>query len=167
MLQRVQSIFMTLAALAMVAMLFFPLWEKSDSQFDSEQRQYAIMDTFQLTYEQHNTSTGEVQLLGTKDTFLLSAGAILAALVMFFSISKYKNRLTQVKLNALFSMLTAATLLGTYLYISKANALFDPLKPGTFLIGFYLPIVAMMNNFLANRFIRKDEKLVKSMDRLR
>ena len=167
MLQRVQTIFMTIAALAMILMLFFPIWEKSDRQFEAEKREYAIMDVFQLRYEQHNTSTEEVQLLGTQDTFLLSVGAIASALVMLFSITRYKNRMTQVKLNALFSLLTAATLVGTYLYTSKANGLFDPTIQGTFLIGFYLPIVAMLNNFLANRFIRKDEQLVRSADRIR
>ncbi|WP_425393101.1 DUF4293 domain-containing protein [Ekhidna sp.] len=167
MLQRVQTIFMTIAAIAMILMLFFPIWEKSDSNFEAEKREYAIMDAFQLRYEQHITETGEVQLLGTQDTFWISAGAIVAALVMFFSISKYKNRMTQVKLNALFSLITAGVLVGSYVYIMKANQLFDPEAQGTFLIGFYLPIVAMLNNFLANRFIRKDEALVRSADRIR
>ena len=167
MLQRVQTIFMTIAAIAMLLILFFPIWEKSDTQYEAEKREYAIMDAFQLRYEQHITETGEVQLLGTKDTFWLSVGAIAAALVMFFSITRYKNRMTQVKLNALFSLITAATLVGMYLYISKANQLFEPQTQGTFLIGFYLPIVGMLNNFLANRFIRKDEKLVRSADRIR
>lgn len=167
MLQRVQTIFMTIAALAMILMLFFPIWEKSDQNYEAEKREYAIMDAFQLRYEQHIPETGEVQLLGTQDTFLLSIGSILAALVMLFSVTRYKNRMTQVKLNALFSLITAGTLVGTYLYISKANGLFDPQVQGTFLIGFYLPIVAMLNNFLANRFIRKDEQLVRSADRIR
>ncbi len=166
MLQRVQTIFMTIAAVAMILMLFFPIWEKSDQQFDADQREYAIMDAFQLEYKQIDKEANEV-MLGTQTTFILSVGAIAAALVMMFSITRYKNRMTQVKLNALFSLLTAATLVGTYLYTSKANALFDPTVPGTFLIGFYLPIAAMLNNFLANRFIRKDEQLVKSADRIR
>jgi glucan phosphoethanolaminetransferase (alkaline phosphatase superfamily) len=167
MLQRIQSVFMFFAALSMIAMLFFPLWEKSDTKIDAVEREYAIMDAFTLRYEQHNTETGEIQLLGTQNTMLISIAAVLAAAVMFFSISRFKNRLTQVKLNALFSLLVAGVLGGTYFYITKANALFDETIPGTILIGFYLPIVAMFNNFLANRFIRKDEKLVRSADRIR
>ncbi|WP_420317472.1 DUF4293 domain-containing protein [Ekhidna sp.] len=167
MLQRVQTIFMTIAAIAMILMLFFPIWEKSDSNFEAEKREYAIMDAFKLRYEQHIAESGEVQLLGTQDTFWISAGALLAALVMLFSITRYKNRMTQVKLNALFSLITAGVLVGTYVYINKANQLFDPQVQGTFLIGFYLPIVGMLNNFLANRFIRKDEALVRSADRIR
>ena len=167
MLQRAQTIFMTIAAVAMILILFFPIWEKSDNQYEETTREYAIMDSFQLRYEQHNSETGEVRSLGTRDTFWISVGSLIGALVMLFSVTRYKNRMTQVKLNTLFSLITAGTLSGMYLYISKANGLFDPQVQGTFLIGFYLPIVAMLNNFLANRFIRKDEQLVRSADRIR
>lgn len=167
MLQRIQTIFMTIAAVSMLLVLFFPIWEKSDQDFEAEKREYAVMNAFELRYEQHNTTSGEVELLGMQSTILISIGAVLSALVMFWSITRYKNRMTQVKLNALFSLLSAGTFVGIYVYIGKANALFDPTIFGQFLIGFYLPIVAMFNNFIANRFIRKDEKLVRSMDRIR
>ena len=167
MLQRIQTIFMTLAAIAMILVLFFPIWEKSDQRYDEERREYAIMNAFELRYEQRTSDNSVSELLGTQSTLPISIGAGLSALVMLISITRYKNRMTQVKLNALFSLLSAATFVGIYFYISKANALFDPTVFGTFLIGFYLPIVAMFNNFIANRFIRKDEKLVRSMDRIR
>lgn len=167
MLQRIQTIFMTLAATAMILVLFFPIWEKSDQDFEDENREYAIMNAFELRYELRNKENEPTELLGSQSTLLISIGAVLSALVMLFSITRYKNRKTQVKLNALFSLLSAATFVGIYLYISKANALFNPEIFGTFLIGFYLPIVAMLNNFIANRFIRKDEALVRSADRIR
>lgn len=167
MLQRIQTIFMILAAAAMVALLFLPIWEKADQNVDAEVREYALMNAFELRYEQHDTTKERVTLLGSQSTLWISVGAILSALVMLLSISQYKNRMTQVKLNALFSLLSAGTFVGIYVYISKASALFDPAVFGQFLIGFYLPIVAMFNNFIANRFIRKDEQLVRSMDRIR
>jgi len=36
-----------------------------------------------------------------------------------------------------------------------------------FLTGAYIPIINLLFLFLANRFILKDEKLVRSVDRLR
>ena len=75
--------------------------------------------------------------------------------------------MTQVKLNALFSLLAAVTLVGIVYYSTKANALMLPTQSGQFLLGFYLPVVGMLNNFLAMRFIRKDEALVRSADRIR
>jgi hypothetical protein len=38
---------------------------------------------------------------------------------------------------------------------------------GQYLIGTYLPMGAMVCNLIANRFIRRDENLVRSADRLR
>ncbi|MEM6644307.1 MAG: DUF4293 domain-containing protein [Bacteroidota bacterium] len=167
MLQRIQTIFMFLAVVAMGLVLVFPIWEKSDQNFDAKSREYAIMNAFELRYEQRNAENEVEEILATESTLPISIGAGLSALVMLISITQFKNRMTQVKLNALFSLLAAATFVGIYLYISKANALFDPSVFGIFLVGFYLPIFAMLNNFIANRFIRKDEKLVRSMDRIR
>lgn len=162
MLQRVQSIFMFLAAIAMIAMTFFPLWEKADF----ETSRLITMNAFEVTYDQQNEA-GEMERLGTQNVLLISLGAFLAAGVMLFSIFKYKNRMVQVKLNALFSLLVACTIVGAVYYSFKANELMNPEVPGSYLLGFYLPVVAMFNNFLANRFIRKDEALVKSADRIR
>lgn len=162
MIQRVQTIFMFIAVLAMIAMTFFPLWQKSDL----ETSRLITMNAFEITFEQQNAS-GQMELLATQNVMLISIGAFLAAGVMLFSIFKYKNRMTQVKLNALFSLISAITIVGVVYYSLKGNALMLPEKQGTFLMGFYLPIVAMFNNFLANRFIRKDEALVRSADRIR
>ncbi|MEM9895072.1 MAG: DUF4293 domain-containing protein [Bacteroidota bacterium] len=169
MLQRVQTIFMAFATAAMVAFLFLPIWGKSqdDPAKEQEEYEYVLMSAFQIEYTLRSDTGKEQQVLGTQSTLPLSGGAIGAALIMIFSISQFKNRLTQMKLNALFSLFAVGTLLGSYFYITKANALFDPVVQGNFLVGFFLPIVAMFNNFIANRFIRRDEKLVRSADRIR
>ncbi len=38
---------------------------------------------------------------------------------------------------------------------------------GSYQVGFWAVLVAMVLNMLANRFIRKDEALVRSVDRIR
>lgn len=154
---------MFIAAVSMIAMTFLPLWEKADT----ESSQLVTMNSFEIIYQQQNQETGAMELLGRRNVMILSIGAFLAAGVMLFSIFKYRNRMTQVKLNALFSLLVAATLIGVVILALKSNALFAPERQGNYLLGFYLPIVAMLNNFLANRFIRKDEALVRSADRIR
>lgn len=163
MLQRVQSIFMFFAAIAMIAMTFFPLWVKSDI----ETGEIVTMTAFEVTFEQENSETKERQLLASQNIIYISIGAFLAGAVMIFSLSRYKNRMTQVKLNALFSLLCALILVGVVINMTKANQLIHPEFSGQYKLGFFLPIVAMFNNFLANRFIRKDEALVKSADRIR
>ncbi|NJN43252.1 MAG: DUF4293 domain-containing protein [Flammeovirgaceae bacterium] len=39
--------------------------------------------------------------------------------------------------------------------------------PGEYGLAFWLPAVAMVSNLIANRFIRKDEKLVRDSERIR
>ncbi len=162
MIQRVQSIFMLIAAVAMISMTFFPLWQKADL----ETSRLVTMNAFEIRFEQQ-TASGTMELLGVQNVMLISIGAFLAAGIMLFSLFKYKNRMAQVKLNALFSLISALTIVGVVYFSLKGNALILPEQQGTFLMGFYLPIVAMFNNFLANRFIRKDEALVRSADRIR
>lgn len=146
----------------MISMTFFPLWQKADL----ETSRLVTMNAFEIRFEQQ-TASGTMELLGVQNVMLISIGAFLAAGIMLFSLFKYKNRMAQVKLNALFSLISALTIVGVVYFSLKGNALILPEQQGTFLMGFYLPIVAMFNNFLANRFIRKDEALVRSADRIR
>ncbi|MEM6831483.1 MAG: DUF4293 domain-containing protein [Bacteroidota bacterium] len=163
MIQRIQSIFMFLAAVAMISMTFFPLWQKADL----ETSRLITMNAYEVRFEQQVENSSEMELLGITQVIPISIGAFLAAGVMLFSIFQYRKRITQVKLNALFSLLTAGTIVAIVLYSLKANELMTPQVRGNYLLGFYLPVFAMFNNFIANRFIRKDEALVRSADRIR
>ena len=73
----------------------------------------------------------------------------------------------QLKLG-MFNSFLISLLLGAFFWAIKEGntALADPDK-GDFMIGFYVPMLAILLNFAANRFIKKDEALVRSVDRLR
>ncbi|NQX93087.1 MAG: DUF4293 family protein [Flavobacteriales bacterium] len=43
----------------------------------------------------------------------------------------------------------------------------EDLKLDWYLVGFYMPFVALLFNFMAARAIRRDQELLKSLDRLR
>jgi len=62
-----------------------------------------------------------------------------------------------------------AGVLGISLYIatSYGNEMLRPEMEGTYKLGFFLPAFALIFNVLSNRFIRRDEKLVRSVDRIR
>jgi hypothetical protein len=64
-------------------------------------------------------------------------------------------------------MLTAIMGIVLYrtLYMGKSYG--SPSDQGDYLLGFYALIAALIFNALANRFIRRDEKLVRGSDRLR
>lgn len=87
-----------------------------------------------------------------------------SVLLAIISIFKYKNRQTQFVLNRLNSLFIFI-LLGVFVYV--------PLMiPGETQvsekgIGLFFPIISIVFLVLANKAIKKDERLVKSVDRLR
>ena len=151
MLQRIQTVFLVLVALFMLLTLFFPLWTTDGSQ------------GYDLTLTAWKFTNGEEEI--TFPYFLVAALAIASLVVTIIEISKYNNRLLQMKLGALNSLLMAGTLgLSVYFYrdlVKEFNIM------GEFGISLWFPAIAMIFNVLANRYIRKDEKLVRSADRIR
>jgi uncharacterized membrane protein len=157
MLQRFQTVFLAVVVLSMVATLFFPIWTKADNEAERMMK----LTAFSLkTYEGQAESS-------SKSTFYIAVLALAAAAVAGYSITQYQKRITQIKLGALSSFLMAALLL-TCLYLSnQAEKELNPTEQGNYVIGFFLPVVGLVGNLLANRFIRRDEMLVRSADRLR
>ncbi len=91
--------------------------------------------------------------------------AVASATVAFIEITKFKNRLTQIKLGALNSLFMAATIISSVWFATnliKANE-----AGGGYGLGMWLPGLAVICNLVANFFIRKDERLVRDSDRLR
>jgi glucan phosphoethanolaminetransferase (alkaline phosphatase superfamily) len=162
MIQRVQTIFLFLVAVSMIVMLFLPIWQKSDPATS----EMLTMDAFNLYFVKVQED-GTRELIDTKPTYYISILAVITAIVALFSIFKYTNRMLQIKLGALISFLILILMMLTYYLFTKANSILLPNQQGEFLYGFYLPALALIFNFLANRFIRKDEKLVRSADRIR
>lgn len=157
MIQRIQSVFLFFVAVSMVLMLFFPLWQKVDPSSSEN----VVMDSFYLTYEK---SEG---IVTTENTFYIAIVAVLIALVALISIFQFKNRLRQIKLGALISFLILGIMILSVYFVMQGEKLILPEQRGQYLWAFYLPLVALVFNFLSNRFIRKDEMLVRSADRIR
>ena len=162
MIQRIQSILLLLSAIAMGLMLFFPLWQKVSIDPPEEAR----LDAFHLSYDVLSPATGSKQSI-LKNTFYIAILGSLSAVISLYSIFQYKNRLRQIQLGSLNSLLIGMTLGLLMYFVLKAETLLEPTRQGNYLLGFYLPLASLLCNFTANRFIRKDEKLIKSMDRIR
>lgn len=157
MIQRVQSIFLFVLGTCMILSLLFTSWQKTNTTTQEQ----ATLNSFYLTHMKGG------QLISSTPTFYIAILAVVSALVAFYSISRFRNRLLQIKLGALNSLLMAGVL-GLTLWLSRQGEdLFTQPQYGTYSLGLYLPIVAMICNILANRFIRRDENLVRSADRMR
>jgi hypothetical protein len=138
MIQRIQTVFLLLTFVVTgVLMFFIPLWTSNTGKAF-----YFMQDQFYTV------------LLG------------LSTMLTIVSIISFKKRQNQFVLNRL-NIILNLILLGLFVYRSlnlsgeTANAVSEK---G---IGMFLPIVAIVLLVLANKAIKKDEDLVKSVDRLR
>ncbi|GGZ34023.1 hypothetical protein GCM10007049_29180 [Echinicola pacifica] len=159
MIQRVQTIFLLLVAIAMLLVTYFPIW----TQVNIDQTEMLKLTGWNLS--KVYVDSGEVSEL--MPTFYIGILAIIAAVVAIYSLSQFKNRTKQMFLNMINSIIMVVNL-GIIVYLTYSKNLdFNPTASGAFMIGFYCIIAAMVFNIVANRFIRKDELLIKSVDRIR
>lgn len=97
--------------------------------------------------------------------FLITGSLTLSSVLSLLAIFQYKNRKLQSK-NVLISMIGQVTALG-----SAAGILFSLGAINTGALGeigsILLLLLGWICQFLANRAIKKDEELIKSMDRIR
>lgn len=149
---------MALGAICMFAVLFTPIWWKQSMETD----ELVMLDALKMLYTKGGEEVVKI------NTFYIAILSFLSASVFIGSIFSYKNRLNQVKLNLLNTLLMIAVLgLNTYFLWFEGIQMFDMQNQGSFGTGYYLPVAALFFNMIANRFIRKDDKMVRSMDRLR
>jgi hypothetical protein len=158
MLQRIQTVFLFLAFLAAVVLFFFPLAGI-----------YATNATYKFyIYEMKNMVPGEPSLFTFMTTLPLLLLNIIAGMLAIVSIFLYKNRVTQMKLvrlAILLEIILIALIFFIYARIIEKNLFVVPDYLDE--AGIYFPLITLVFLILANRSILKDEKLVRSVDRLR
>lgn len=164
MIQRIQTIFLLGVAILMGMTNAYYIWgEKS-----ADDMTVATLTTLKMKVVETAGTLNDFSddtIIREDGTWYLGALSIIAAMIAIFSILQFKNRLNQMKLGALNALIMAATLGLSYYKIYQYEGLIE--GQGNISFGFFLPAGAMFLNIIANRFIRKDEKLVKSVDRIR
>ena len=156
MIQRIQTLFLVLVIIANVLIFFFPL-----TSFLTELNYYKLY----ITELKNMTPGSEIHFssIVTLPLILLNIAMIFLTIVSIF---KYKNRLLQIRLNKFNILLTIFIIVGIFFGYPKLVEMGINASPA-FSIGAYFPIASLILLFFANRFILKDEKLIKSADRLR
>lgn len=144
MIQRIQTLFLVLAAAASFGAIGMPLATASES--------IAASALFQDSVFSANDNIVVLVL------FAVGAALAVAAVVLF------KNRPVQLILSLLAMLANAAGgLWAGYLFSQDGGQA----SGAQMSWGIILPIVAIFSHVMARRSIRKDEQLVRSMDRLR
>ncbi len=157
MIQRIQSVFLLLLALAMLSVLVLPLWHKIDG----------------LTHQELTLTAFGFEAKGVPvpafpvPVWVIGGLAMASAAVAVFEIFQFRNRLKQLLLGSVNLLLITATLGAGFYFSNQGEQMLNLKLEGSAQAGFYLPTLALVLNLLANRFIRRDEQLVRSADRLR
>ena len=151
MLQRIQSLYLFIASVMMAALYKIPLLSlKSDTE------------VFIISYEGMTDFASQELISQNLTGFILFLAAVLLPLATIFM---FKNRKFQIKLTNYTILLNAAFLLVNAYYVFQIFKQLD-VKIG-FELGMLLPVLSIVFLFLAKRYIRKDEELIRSVDRIR
>jgi len=156
MLQRIQSVFLFVVVLTSITLFFLPVISFISELLYMKLYIYKF-ETLTPESDVHFTFAMVLPLL------LLNAGVLLLSLVTIF---RYRDRILQIKLVRFTMLLSMLLIVGIFVFypfllMKSSAAEYD------FEIGAYIPIINLLFLFLANRYILKDEKLVRSVDRLR
>ncbi len=138
MIQRIQTVYLFLALVFSGVLPFvFPLWK----------------------------TTGEIPFYFMENSYYTILFGLSTSLSVI-SILAYKKRQNQFVLNRL-NLISNVILLGLFVYRSLMISGETAEAVSEKGIGMFLPIVSIVLLVLANKAIKKDEDLVKSVDRLR
>jgi len=144
MIQRIQSVYLLIATLLSGGLIFIlNLW-KNEEGID-----FFVMDSF------------------TSESILLKVMSVLffvSAALTLIAIFQFKKRQLQFVLGRL-SILTNFIIIGIIVYFTQnLSGEINVSEKG---IGLLIPILTIVFVVIANKAIKKDEELVKSVDRLR
>jgi type IV secretory pathway TrbD component len=151
--QRIQTLFLVLVVASMIASFFLPIWKIEEAGKE--------MQLYPLHF---STIENEVK---TTQYFPFSITAILmvaAATIAIMEIRRFDNRMTQVKLGTLNSLILAGVLASAVYFYNQVTQQYGY---GKFGLSIWIPFIGVTCNWLAIRFIRRDEKMVRDSDRIR
>ncbi|BDD03422.1 DUF4293 domain-containing protein [Aureibacter tunicatorum] len=154
MIQRIQTVFLVLVVVLLGAAMFLPT-------FAGNVQELTLFGLKKVV------AGKEIQ----SEFMPYGIAGILASVSLLIAIAEivsFKNRVLQLKLGLFNSLLLLINMAGSFYfaYSLKAEVLGVKMELGPKL-GIFLLMGAVVLNQLASKFIRKDDNLVKSVDRIR
>ncbi len=153
MIQRIQTVYLALAFTALMLTFVFPF------------AQYVIGENVYL-FNIYGLSMSDAATNLVSVPFLYTIPVV--ALFSLVQLLLFKNRKRQIGVGRV-NLIFVVALIGLLFYttLTMGSKLSGAEVETGYGIGLFLPVVALAFIILANRGIVKDEKLVKSLDRLR
>ena len=154
MIQRIQSLFLVFSAVSGICSFFIPFWTYSGVDYAYT---FGTLGVKLINGNAQSIAVGTLPLI-----ILIGLNVILDFVALFY----FKNRLKQVKINT-FNLFISIVIIGT-VFLAVPHMIKQQLVvTEEWDFGLFFPILNFVLLLLANRFIKKDEKLVKAADRLR
>lgn len=151
MIQRIQSLFLLIAAILMGVTVFSPLLEISDGgKFLSSFCPFGIASP-KLDFP----------------TWGVLTFAVLSAILPLINIFLYKKRKLQANLGYITALCIVIFYVAAIVYLRAYLGRLEVDYTLNVQYGIILPAIALIFNILAIAKIKKDDKLVKSLDRIR
>jgi hypothetical protein len=142
MLQRKQTLFLLGSVIISILLIYLPVFELVSENANEPWKQFTI------------SVNGLLPILN-----------IATGVLSFIAIFLFKNRNLQVRMCNV-ALLITCVLVGLLFFL--ADSMISGMNQKIhYMYGSYLPLFQVLFIFLASLFIRKDEKLVRSADRLR
>ncbi|WP_256003914.1 DUF4293 domain-containing protein [Pedobacter deserti] len=150
MIQRIQSIWLFLAAITMFLMLALPILSVQGEGVETWLKGSGI---YTLTEAGQSQSTAATPLLIT---------IVITGILFFVNIFNFRNRALQRRITGICMVLILVACGWMYYYASMISG-----TTFNYGAGLFMPVLGLIFSLLTMRGIRKDEQLLKSADRLR
>jgi uncharacterized membrane protein len=162
MIQRIQTVFLFFATVSGILIFFFPI---ANFYADADVFSFYLYSVNNLTPDPFGDVQTAEQIVNPLYPLILSALQFIIIAVTLTTILKFKNRLLQIRLNYLNVFLNVLLIGGIFYLSSLMEQQLDTVA--SYGLGGVFPLITVTMLFLSNIFIRKDERLVRSADRLR
>ena len=151
MIQRIQSIYLAIAILAMSFALFLPFATYSVLEETTEYSAFG--------FERHK----ELSFF-----FPVVYPIVLSLVLSLLAVFSFKNRKRQLMFNKINFLVVMVSIVFIFVNFNQIESTFSLVPEKIdYGIGIFFPILAFVAIIMASRAINQDEKLIKSMDRIR
>jgi hypothetical protein len=154
MIQRIQSLFLLLAAICPALLFLLPF-----AGFQRDQHHNDLLVCGITGLEGDAAAHG----VTTLPTIIVTGLCVLLPLYVIF---QYRKRILQIKLSKLAIFLNAGLMVLMFAMADKVSTMLSN-SERMYSVGAIFPVLAIIFLILSIRFIRKDEELVRSADRIR
>lgn len=156
MIQRIQTLFLSLAAIAAALVFFFPI---ADFFSDNYSLRLSIFGVEKFTEYSDGVEVSTLPLI---------ICAALMVIVPFFTVFLFKKRIVQIRLSRLSIFLNFIFLfLLFFIYVPEIQEATGASAEYLSHPSIYFPLASILLLILATRYISRDEKLIRAADRIR